>query len=238
MISLGGRMIFETIKQTIIYYLWFLYYMVGPSSGFEAEERIKRIKMQKKILNACKGDRDAQYDAGVYWAKRSSLRITEADQELKEALKWFTLASDQGHSKATYELACFYLVGRDNELSKYRILKDPNKGFELMKKSAYQGENIAQYKLGMMYREGNIALKDRDKAKQWIEKALSKFLDALTPVAAVEIGKIWREEYSEQPNESLERKIRSNDTIIKQHEKYRTIEESRADLKEEHKVYL
>ena len=107
-----------------------------------------------------------------------------------------------------------------------------------MKKSAYQGENIAQYKLGMMYREGNIVLKDRDKAKQWIEKASSKFLDALTPVAAVEIGKIWREEYSEQPNESLERKIRSNDTIIKQHEKYRTIDESRADLEEEHKVYL
>ena len=239
--TLGGRMIFEAIReirQTIIYYLLFLYYMVVPSSGFEAEERIKRIKMQKKILNACKGDRNAQYEAGVYWAERSNSRITEADEELKEALRWFTLASDQGHSKATYELACLYLVGRDNELSRYRILKDPNKGFELMKKSAYQGENIAQYKLGMMYREGNIALKDRDKAKQWIEKARSKFLDALTPVAAVEIGKIWKEEYSEQPNEILEGKIRRNDAIIKQHEKYRTIDELRADLKDEHKTYL
>lgn len=214
--TLGGRMIFEAIReirQTIIYYLLFLYYMVVPSSGFEAEERIKRIKMQKKILNACKGDRNAQYDAGVYWAERSNSRITEADEELKEALRWFTLASDQGHSKATYELAHLYLHGRDNKLSKYKVSKDLSRGFELMRKSAYQGEKIAQYKLGMMYRKGEIGTANKEEALGWLGKAMSIDLGPISKKIATEISEIREEQYAENGDERLMRVAKNVRTL-------------------------
>lgn len=204
----------EKLKQAAVYVFLVLVNIVAPKRIKDIDEHIRR---QILIL---KDDRNAQYDAGVYWAKRSKNNLVmtqyskgvyiaeqseeaETGRETKRAIKWFTLASDQGHPRATYELAELYLNGKGTAISKHRILPDPHKGFKLMEKAAYQGEPIAQYKIGMMYREGKIGIKDNDKADQWLIKSSTIDLSTISEHILLELAKIKREKHAENPNKGM-----------------------------------
>jgi TPR repeat protein len=80
-------------------------------------------------------------------------------QNIKEALRYYKISTTK---EAKYRLAMIYLEG------KY-VLKDPQKGLELLKRAAKMGDPRAQYELGKLYLTDNdIVTKNLEEAAKWI----------------------------------------------------------------------
>lgn len=117
--------------------------------------------------------------------------------EYSEALKWYSKASELGNSEATCRMGGFYKhgsgvepdMGKAIRLYKKAIVVDGNSdalldlglcylkgesvprndihGFSLMERSAKQGNMMAQYNLGVLYRKGRGVLADMNTALYW-----------------------------------------------------------------------
>lgn len=90
----------------------------------------------------------------------------DAPRDVEKAIYWLSKASDQGFSDASFQLAYIYAgqVGAKYEDRQLMVLS--------IRKSAEQGEGMAQSMLGTMYYSGSDGLpKDLDRAIEWYMKA-------------------------------------------------------------------
>ena len=70
------------------------------------------------------------------------------DQNIEEAIKWYSRAVEQGYIPARSSLAVIYLRGDGG------IEKNPEKAFQLVKEAAEKGYTNAQDILASMYEKG------------------------------------------------------------------------------------
>lgn len=98
----------------------------------------------------------AQYNLAMIYAEGL---LSKPDYE--QAENWYKLAIEQGHYGAMANLARLYLEGHPR--------KDLKAAANLMEKSANYGDSIAQYNLGILYRDGIGLESSLEKAIHWFE---------------------------------------------------------------------
>jgi hypothetical protein len=86
------------------------------------------------------------------------------EQSINKAVKWYTLASDQGHVPAKWRLAILYYHGSG-------LTKDYQKAAELFHSAAKLGDTYSQKALGVMYSKGFGVPKNNMLAYSWLNIA-------------------------------------------------------------------
>jgi TPR repeat protein len=110
----------------------------------------------ENLSKAQKGDAEAQYDVGKYYAERSGSLYAN----YLEASTWLKLSAAQGHEEAKTLLVAI----EQHEAEQEGLL-------EAFKAKAESGVAEAQVTLGMSYLNGNGAAKDYVEAIKWFRKA-------------------------------------------------------------------
>ncbi len=87
-----------------------------------------------------------------------------SEEELSKAVKWYTIAAENGHPLAQYELGVCYMNGEG-------VAKDDAKAIAWFEKSSEQGYSFAQHNLGHYYFEGKAVTQDYAKAREYFFKA-------------------------------------------------------------------
>jgi uncharacterized protein len=95
-------------------------------------------------------------------------------QNYAEAMKWYTLAAENGDKESQSELAVLYFTGRGG-------VQDLQKALFWFEQSARQGMAVAQYSLGIMHYTGSgTETVDLVKAYAWFSQAAGQnHLDAI-----------------------------------------------------------
>eukprot|EP00747_Dinoflagellata_sp_TGD_P004535 gnl/TRDRNA2_/TRDRNA2_111564_c0_seq1.p1 gnl/TRDRNA2_/TRDRNA2_111564_c0~~gnl/TRDRNA2_/TRDRNA2_111564_c0_seq1.p1 ORF type:complete len:294 (+),score=67.33 gnl/TRDRNA2_/TRDRNA2_111564_c0_seq1:65-946(+) len=111
---------------------------VGPYS--RDEELLQLIREKAK-----KGDAEAQFNYGVFWATgRGGLKADDT-----EALKWYKKAAEQGDTDAQYNVAKFYEKGRGGLAQSFVMAA------QWYRKAAAQGNTAAAFNLANSIRRGH-----------------------------------------------------------------------------------
>jgi uncharacterized protein len=125
--------------------------------------------IKKALLNrAAKGSAADQYEAGMMY-----LRGDEVPQNFKEAMKWFELASYQGHGQSELNLGLLYKGGRG-------VLQDYKAAALWLEKAARLGLPEAQYQLGTLYKAGQGVKHDTKQAYVWYNVAAAQGYEPAT----------------------------------------------------------
>ena len=151
---------------------------------------IERAAKQTREL-AEAGDRVAQYqlgrhdghldkdpamlrraaEAGFAPAQAALGRWLRDRKHWSESARWYRRSADQGDPGARYALGLAYYRGRG-------VPRDRVRAFELMVQSARSGYVIAEYGVGLAYEDGHGTQRDLAIARQWIQRAADKGLQA------------------------------------------------------------
>jgi hypothetical protein len=134
-----------------------------------------RLLKQKVTAN------DSQFQYWVGWCYFAGLGGIEENPA--EAIKWYTLAAQQGHATAQNDLGALYHLGEG-------VAQDDQKAVEYHMLSREQGNWAASYNLGSLYRKGLGVPKDLAKAKAYYEEALARKDYEYEPADAEEIKRI------------------------------------------------
>lgn len=102
---------------------------------------------------ASQGNASAQYNLGVMYYKGDGI-----PQNQSKAIEWFQRAAAQGHIKAESNLK----------------VMSTNAAVEILRKAANQGDQRAQYSLGLIYQTGESVHQDSAKAIDWYTKAANQ----------------------------------------------------------------
>ena len=86
---------------------------------------------------------------------------------LTKRWQYYTLAVDQGHAQAQFNLGCMYYEGDGIELDKKKALK-------YYTQSSKQGHAEAQYNLGCLYYGGDGIERDKGEAQKFWELAAAQ----------------------------------------------------------------
>ncbi len=86
------------------------------------------------------------------------------EEDNQEAFKWFSMAAEQGHSRAQYHLGEMYYFGSGVE-------EDDQEALKWFSMAAEQGHSGAQYHLGGMYDFGYGVEEDNQEAFKWFSMA-------------------------------------------------------------------
>ena len=86
------------------------------------------------------------------------------EQNINNAVKWYALASDQGHAPAKWRLAILYYHGSG-------LTQDYQKAAELFHSAAKLGDTYSQKALGLMYSKGFGVPKNDMLAYSWLDIA-------------------------------------------------------------------
>jgi len=151
-------------------------------------------KVEQLLKKANNGDIQAQYDIGdMYeWGKG-------VEQDSEKAIKWYTVAAEQGHIESQNALANLYneqkdyseavkwwkksadqgnAMGQANLGNMYMLgigtEKNSTLALSLFRKAADQDWPYACYRLGVIYEKGIEVIQDYSKAFIWYEKAAKK----------------------------------------------------------------
>lgn len=116
-------------------------------------------ELDKWMLRAYEGDRDAQFKVGVLFAND---QFGPPDNE--QASYWYAQAARQGHVLAQYNLGHQYLTG-------IGVKRDENTAMHWWLKAAAQQHPLAQFNVGRAYYLGIGLEKDLQQAKLWFERA-------------------------------------------------------------------
>ncbi|MBF8271319.1 MAG: putative peptidoglycan binding domain protein [Magnetococcales bacterium] len=108
------------------------------------------------------GDSKAQHDLAALY-----LEGREVPQDFGEALKWHTLAAEQGNTLSQHDLATMYLEGLG-------VAEDHERAFHWFLKAAMQGDGKAQNNLGILYATGQGVAMDIVEAAKWFMLAESQ----------------------------------------------------------------
>ena len=111
-------------------------------------------------ISAENGHAMAMFNLGVLYYH--GLGVPQDD---REAFKWFQAGAAKDHPESHYNVACCYETGRGVE----RSMKRAQYAFTV---AANQGISLAQFKLGMLYKQG------ADDVPQDLEKSLNRFKKA------------------------------------------------------------
>jgi hypothetical protein len=121
------------------------------------------------------------------------------------AIKEFSVAAEQGHAKAQYNLGTMYDFGNG-------VPKDDREAVKWYRKAAEQGYANAQYNLGVMYAKGEGVPENYIKAYMWVSLAaafgykdekkakevLKKRMSSEQIAEAQRLSSEWFEKYSQK----------------------------------------
>ncbi len=145
---------------------------------------VQLMDSQEPRQSALHGDPVAQHTMGEMCRKGQG-----TDQDLKQAIFWYTRAALGGHADSQYQLGVMYETGsgvpqnyseartwygkaakqgHSDALSKLEAIRNY---LDSLKKSAERGEADAQCTLGDMYAQGNGVRQDAEQAVTWYRKA-------------------------------------------------------------------
>ncbi len=116
-------------------------------------------ELDKWMLRAYGGDRDAQFKVAVLFAND---QFGPPDHE--QSAYWYTQAARQGHVLAQYNLGHQYLLGNG-------VKRDENIAMQWWLKAAEQQHALSQFNVGRAYYLGIGLDKDLSQAKLWFERA-------------------------------------------------------------------
>lgn len=104
-----------------------------------------------------------------------------ARKDFPTAVKHYKIAVEQGHAEAQYGLGMCYILNGG-------IMLNPEKGVELIRKSAGQGYPKAEFVLGQLYMGnlGGFVKPDRNEADKWAKKAIEDGLRRIAERGDVE----------------------------------------------------
>ena len=91
-------------------------------------------------------------------------KVNYSKDNYSEAFKFCSVAAEQGHAEAQYNLGSMYHEGEG-------VKRDYIKAVEWLQKAAEQGYADAQNNLGYMYDRGQGVKQDYFKAFEWYQKA-------------------------------------------------------------------
>ncbi|MBO5166423.1 MAG: sel1 repeat family protein [Lachnospiraceae bacterium] len=119
-------------------------------------EYLKEITLKKIRQYADEGEWRAQFEMGL---------ISENEKNYEEAIRWYTLASDNGSSGAMRNIGLIYYYGKGRAVD-YKI------AYEWFMKAIHHAANThAMYMVGEMYEKGLYVPKNTDTAISWYKKA-------------------------------------------------------------------
>ncbi|GAA6138013.1 hypothetical protein NBRC116583_17600 [Arenicella sp. 4NH20-0111] len=116
-------------------------------------------ELDKWMLRAYGGDRDAQFKVGVLFANDQF-----GPPDLEQSSYWYTQAARQGHVLAQYNLGHQHLMGNG-------VKRDEKVAMQWWLKAAEQQHALAQFNVGRAYYLGIGLKKDLSLAKLWFERA-------------------------------------------------------------------
>jgi len=116
-------------------------------------------ELDKWMLQAYEGDRDAQFKVGVLFTND---QFNSADFE--QAVYWYKQAARQGHSLAQYNLGHQYLTGVGVKRSETEAMK-------WWLKAAQQDHPLAQFNVGRGYYLGIGLAEDHSQSQYWFKRA-------------------------------------------------------------------
>ncbi|MBU0602417.1 MAG: sel1 repeat family protein [Gammaproteobacteria bacterium] len=144
--------------------------MVVVGSGVETRNRSEHERllaelepMEAERLRAETGDAEAQYA----YAMMLSAAGTSEREDLAESIRWLEKAAAQGHSRAQYELALAFKLGRGT-------LQDYAAAGRWFTSAARQGHVSAQYHMGRLHRIGEGVDLDLVRAYAWFNRAAAQ----------------------------------------------------------------
>jgi len=124
----------------------------SPESEYQKE-------LDKWMLQAYEGDRDAQFKVGVLFTNN---QFQSADME--QAVYWYKQAARQGHALSQYNLGHQYLTG-------VGVKRSESEAMKWWLKAAVQDHPLAQFNLGRAYYLGIGVQKDHDQSRYWFDRA-------------------------------------------------------------------
>lgn len=151
-------------------------------------------ELDKWILQAYEGDRDAQFKAGVLFTNE---QFEDPDHE--QAVYWYKQAARQGHVLAQYNLGHHYLTG-------VGVKRDETTAMSWWLKAAEQDHALAQFNVGRAYYLGIGLQQDHDQSRHWFERAAQnqeqKSIDVLEQLGWAKPGQYQRTLATDTPAES------------------------------------
>jgi TPR repeat protein len=159
----------------------------SPESEYQKE-------LDKWMLQAYEGDRDAQFKVGVLFTND---QFQSADME--QAVYWYKQAARQGHALSQYNLGHQYLTG-------VGVKRSESEAMKWWLKAAVQDHPLAQFNLGRAYYLGIGVQKDHDQSRYWFDRAAQnnepKSIDILEQLKWSEPGEY---QASKKPNKAQAR---------------------------------
>jgi len=148
-------------------------------------------ELDKWMLQAYEGDRDAQFKVGVLFTNN---QFQSADME--QAVYWYKQAARQGHALSQYNLGHQYLTG-------IGVKRSESEAMKWWLKAAEQDHPLAQFNLGRAYYLGIGLKEDHDQSRYWFDRAAQnnepKSIDILEQLKWSEPGKY---QASNNPNKT------------------------------------
>jgi len=90
------------------------------------------------------------------------------DKNVKEAIRWFTMAAEGGNAAGVHSLGRLYWEGSPPELA-----QDKTKGLRLFELVAEEGDTLAMTTLANIYKSGNGVKPSIRRAREWFTRAAS-----------------------------------------------------------------
>lgn len=107
-----------------------------------------------------KGDPAAQTQLGLAYRNGKGV-----NQDLEEAVKWYTRAAEKNHAEAQAYLGFMYMTGRG-------VRRNDAEAAKWHRKAAEQGNPLGQYNLGLMYLHGRGGTEaNKQQAYAWLKLA-------------------------------------------------------------------
>lgn len=116
-------------------------------------------ELDKWMIKAYEGDRDAQFKVGVLF---SNDQFSSSDDE--QAVYWYKQAARQGHVLAQFNLGHHYLTGEGAK-------RDESVAMNWWLKAAQQDHALAAFNVGRAYYLGIGLAEDHTLARHWFERA-------------------------------------------------------------------
>lgn len=122
-------------------------------------EQEYRDELDKWMLRAYEGDRDAQFKVGVLFTNDQF-----GPPDFEQAVYWYKQAARQGHVLAQYNLGHQYLTGVGVE-------KNETTAMTWWLEAAKQDHALAQFNIGRAYYLGIGLPEDQEQSRYWFERA-------------------------------------------------------------------
>ena len=148
-------------------------------------------ELDKWMLRAYEGDRDAQFKVGVLFAND---QFGPPDHE--QSAYWYRQAARQGHPLAQYNLGHQFLMGNG-------VKRDERAAMQWWLKAAEQQHALAQFNVGRAYYLGIGLKKDLNQARFWFERA-SQNNEPKSTELLKQLG--W---WNPEPEDNLEQQVTS-----------------------------